>query len=1087
MSNPYNDFTHRATSSGDWNDSSIWESGSLPDDGAQVLIEDGVTVEFSHQEDSWFKSVQVDGTLKFSESTKTHLKVDTFWTSPGSRLEIGTESTPVSSECRVTFVDDGEVSDSERKGRGIVMGGSVEMAGTEKLPWTSLSTSPQKGDEEVDLSESPVGWEVGDRLVFPGLSPSTNQDEERHVESISGSTVTLDSSLDFDHVPPKSSLDSYVLNLSRNIILESENTSEYHRAHGMVMSDDSKFRYVEFREMGRTNKNEPITNPVRNADQVNADDPNPSARYPLHWHRTGSDLETPHTVEGVSIDGSPGWGVVNHHAHVEVTDSITYNVLGAGFVAEGGNERGSFKRNFALRSEGSGETLDSRSAGDHGGDPPIDDFGHAGHGFWLQSPLVEMVDNVAAGHRHHGIVFWLRPLLDKTDVTLAECSEVNDSRVTYCPNVPMEWLDSRQDPLLEAIEAGRFSDKDDLMWDTQKIPSTFAGLRTVSGNEVFASGGGLDFSRHNFKWKHERFSDFNVIDDLTVHSIGTFVDEDGEEHTPDLPKHKASGHQGRGGNVGVSFRYTSNVTLKDSWIIGTDRNDSIGVPFHDYRWTTLVENCTIENWDWGMATGEHRLDWVRNNTFKNNTRDVNWGFDNVGPAVLDGNDLNNVRYEFEFQNQKASEVLEFSQERGVRINGRTAYVDESAPDYVPFPDEESLGGINNIESKIDSVDDETNLVGLTNAEMYDQYGICIGGRPMPSDVVEESYYPGGTLDPKTEKDPSDRVWLDSENASTLGGWEVISEPDSANGECLRCTGSSSPKDNPASLSFDCLSGTYNIYVRARPDAWNGDDIHLRVDGGEWKMAEKLKTPVGFEWHDASPNGGSLHEWNLSEGSHTLDVACGNDGVLVDEVFIVSDETVVGAYGESRRVWEDANEAPVAEDDSASVNKGNTVTVDVLANDSDADGSLDTSSVTVTGGPSNGTATVNSDGTIDYTHDGSSSSSDSFKYTVDDDDGATSNEASVSISVNLPPEAPTNLSAVTPSLNDVVLDWDASNVDEYVVYKDSSEYIRVSTTSAVLSNFEVRGQHEFYVTAVDNEGLESEPSEKITLTGVGFFY
>jgi hypothetical protein len=94
----------------------------------------------------------------------------------------------------------------------------------------------------------------------------------------------------------------------------------------------------------------------------------------------------------------------------------------------------------------------------------------------------------------------------------------------------------------------------------------------------------------------------------------------------------------------------------------------------------------------------------------------------------------------------------------------------------------------------------------------------------------------------------------------------------------------------------------------------------------------------------------------------------------------------------------ANDPPTASDDTASVTSGESVTIDVVADDSDADGSLDASTVRVLTPPSNGSTTVDSDGTIDYAHDGSSTDADSFGYTIDDDDGATSNEAVVSISV-----------------------------------------------------------------------------------------
>jgi len=100
-------------------------------------------------------------------------------------------------------------------------------------------------------------------------------------------------------------------------------------------------------------------------------------------------------------------GYVNHNSYVEIEDSVSYDVFGAGFVAEVGNEVGSFRNNFALRSTGSGGLPDNRQfrEDDEGS---IDDFGHGGYGFWLQGPGVAVDDNVAAGHRHHGFVYWTR-------------------------------------------------------------------------------------------------------------------------------------------------------------------------------------------------------------------------------------------------------------------------------------------------------------------------------------------------------------------------------------------------------------------------------------------------------------------------------------------------------------------------------------------------------------------------------------------------------------------------------------------------------------------------------------------------------
>ncbi|MEX6776341.1 DUF4347 domain-containing protein, partial [Limnospira fusiformis] len=90
-----------------------------------------------------------------------------------------------------------------------------------------------------------------------------------------------------------------------------------------------------------------------------------------------------------------------------------------------------------------------------------------------------------------------------------------------------------------------------------------------------------------------------------------------------------------------------------------------------------------------------------------------------------------------------------------------------------------------------------------------------------------------------------------------------------------------------------------------------------------------------------------------------------------------------------------NQPPIANDDNATVRTGNTVTINVLNNDSDPDGVLIPDTVAVVDSPDYGTITVNPNGTITYSHDGSSTGTDSFTYTVEDDDGATSNPATVS--------------------------------------------------------------------------------------------
>jgi len=101
---------------------------------------------------------------------------------------------------------------------------------------------------------------------------------------------------------------------------------------------------------------------------------------------------------------------------------------------------------------------------------------------------------------------------------------------------------------------------------------------------------------------------------------------------------------------------------------------------------------------------------------------------------------------------------------------------------------------------------------------------------------------------------------------------------------------------------------------------------------------------------------------------------------------------------------DVNRAPVAVNDgSFSVVHDTSAELDVLANDSDADGD----SLIVLGIaslPANGTLTINADDTLTYTPDASFVGGDSFTYTIDDGFGET-DEASVELTVtNEPPVA-----------------------------------------------------------------------------------
>jgi hypothetical protein len=95
---------------------------------------------------------------------------------------------------------------------------------------------------------------------------------------------------------------------------------------------------------------------------------------------------------------------------------------------------------------------------------------------------------------------------------------------------------------------------------------------------------------------------------------------------------------------------------------------------------------------------------------------------------------------------------------------------------------------------------------------------------------------------------------------------------------------------------------------------------------------------------------------------------------------------------------DCPDAPTANNDTASVACLGSVTINVLSNDASTASPLDIASITVTEAPTKGTYFIPGDGTIIYTANAGTSGADTIKYTVKNVAGATSTEATVTITI-----------------------------------------------------------------------------------------
>ena len=144
-------------------------------------------------------------------------------------------------------------------------------------------------------------------------------------------------------------------------------------------------------------------------------------------------------------------------------------------------------------------------------------------------------------------------------------------------------------------------------------------------------------------------------------------------------------------------------------------------------------------------------------------------------------------------------------------------------------------------------------------------------------------------------------------------------------------------------------------------------------------------------------------------------------------------------GDSAGLWSTAtvtvivtntNDAPVANDDAAVVDEDGSVVINVVGNDTDSDGNLDPGTVAITP-VANGSTSIDGSGNVTYTPKPNFNGQDSFKYTVSDSavPSLTSNEATVTITVNPVNDVPNAWDDAITATEDVALDVYVLNNDE----------------------------------------------------------
>ena len=183
-------------------------------------------------------------------------------------------------------------------------------------------------------------------------------------------------------------------------------------------------------------------------------------------------------------------------------------------------------------------------------------------------------------------------------------------------------------------------------------------------------------------------------------------------------------------------------------------------------------------------------------------------------------------------------------------------------------------------------------------------------------------------------------------------------------------------------------------------------------------------------------------------------------------------------GFSNEICIQLNVAPTAVDDDAITSEDTAIVIDVLGNDTDADG--DSLTVDTLTQPTNGSVVVNADETVSYTPASNFNGIDNFGYTVADGKGG-KDMANVSVSVTAVPDAPTavddsaktnpNVPVIIDVLsNDRDADGNSLTVDSVTDPTNGSVAINANQTVSYTPASEFIGSDNFMYTVADGLGL-----------------
>ncbi|MEM6487702.1 MAG: Ig-like domain-containing protein [Pseudomonadota bacterium] len=840
---------------------------------------------------------------------------------------------------------------------------SIHADDAAKESWAQLDATARPGDTTLTLDEA-TGWQVGDVIAVASTDFDLNQAETFTVTAVAdgGRTVTLDRPVEFMHYGAVEqyandektwSLDmrAEVALLSRDVTIQGDidyddrlplnQQPDQYGGHTMVMHGGEMYLSgVELAFMGQAGI---------------------LGRYPAHWHL--SEDVTGQYIQNSSVHHSFNNGITVHGAeNARVADNAIFETIGHGVFLEDGSEIGNqIVENLAFNQRHPG--LFNGSPGGNQDDPSS---------FWIENAGNTFRGNHAAGSEGTGFFFDTSGGVDRPSRQV-DSLEDNGSR-----EGPTDMVDN----VVHSSNRGFFLNHANLVQDknpagdaeqAQKVAPWLVEDITVykiDGRGLYVRGveGVFEDVKMAEVGEGTRFRLNQGIEDglivgRTQGNIGTPTTETELAEGRSLPfgQNNFSGHllyDGPGGIKDVHF---------DGFY--DERDYAIDL-------TNAIHKSTlhyVEGLTWGpeeTMRWEQRVDFGTNTAENQNASEMLVDLDGSLTGIQGGAILTD-------EPNRADAAYGFNRSENAVV------FEEWGAVASPFSDVDFIGLMNvrvvdeNGDYRGDTPYNISNFeidVVRNDGPVVDNLGVGPGTGHRQTPIVD-----GYTYEMTLRGDPPQfHFWMTDmpEGASVVYQINGLA-PDAL--FYLKNPNTREIVDIREVTSLEMLAASPNTA------------IFRDLERGETHI--KFVSEMFYGWDFAKPQ-------QTKNDALTGGVIVNVDqrpGSLIDLSAIAYDDPVQAPPPPPQP--QPQNTAPVVEDDTAAVTAGETVMVDVLANDSDADGdTLTLSLVTVGDGLD---VTMQEGGMLEVSTEAAYAGTTTVTYAVDDGNGGTA-EGTLSVSVEAAP-------------------------------------------------------------------------------------